>query len=99
MIFGDWSVWFHENVLKMPQFNRKYPSGAEKNKEIVRKQKVDEKCKGLLAGADPGGAIVTIAPPKTYISNFVHHDILQFGKQHSRYKTILPSTVLSQQCC
>ena len=36
------------NFLKMPQFNRKYPSGAEKNKEKVRKHKVDEKCKGLL---------------------------------------------------
>jgi len=49
---------------------------------------VDDKCKGLLAGV--------IAPPKTYISNFV---ISQFGKQYSRYKTILPSTDLSQQCC
>jgi len=27
------------NFLKMPQFNRKYPSGAEKNKEKVRKHK------------------------------------------------------------
>ena len=36
------------NLLNMPQFNRKYPSGAEKNKEKVRKHKVDEKCKGLL---------------------------------------------------
>ena len=24
------------NFLNMPQFNRKYPSGAEKNKEKVR---------------------------------------------------------------
>jgi len=30
MIFRDWSVCFFENVLKLPQFNRKYPSGAEK---------------------------------------------------------------------
>ena len=30
---------------------------------------------------------------------FIHHDCTQFGKQHSRYKAILPSTVLSQQCC
>jgi len=33
----------------MPHFNRKYPSGAEKIKEKVRKHiKVDEKCKGVL---------------------------------------------------
>jgi len=29
MIFTDWSVWFIDNFLKMPQLNRKYPSGAE----------------------------------------------------------------------
>jgi len=29
--------------MKMPQFNRKYPSGAAK-----RRKKADEKCKGLL---------------------------------------------------
>jgi len=38
-------------------------------------------------------------PSKTYESNFIHHDFLQFGKPHSRYKAILSSTVLSQQCC
>jgi len=38
-------------------------------------------------------------PPKTYRSNFFHHDFVQFGKQHSRYKAILTSTGLSQQCC
>ena len=27
------------NFLTMPQFNRKYPSGAEKKKEKVRKHK------------------------------------------------------------
>ena len=27
------------NFWNMPQFNRKYPSGAEKNKEKVRKNK------------------------------------------------------------
>jgi len=36
MIFRDWSVWFRE-FLKISKFNRKYPSGAEKNKEKVRK--------------------------------------------------------------
>jgi len=45
-----------------------------------------------------GGAIGAISPPKTYGSYFVHHDFVQFGKQHSRYKTILPSIDLSQQC-
>jgi len=30
----------------------------------------------------------TIATPKTYKSNFIHHDFVQFGKQHSRYTAI-----------
>ena len=54
--------------------------------------------KASWQGQIQGEAIVAIAPPKTYMSNYVNHDILQFGKQHSRYKTILPSTDLSQQC-
>ena len=37
--------------------------------------------------------------PKTYENNFFHHDFVQFGKQHSRYKSILTSIVLSQQYC
>jgi len=32
-------------------------------------------------------------------SIFIHPNFLQFGKQHSRYKPILSSFVLSQQCC
>jgi len=44
-------------------------------------------------------AIGAIAPPKTYESKFVHHDFVQFGKQHSEFKAILSSIVLSQQCC
>ena len=48
------------------------------------------------AGADPGGGDRL---PKTYESNFIHHDFVQFRKKHSRYKAILPSIVLSQQCC
>jgi len=44
-------------------------------------------------------AIGAIAPPpKNYESNFIHHDFLQFGKQHLRYKAIVPSTVFSQRC-
>jgi len=39
------------------------------------------------------------SPPKTCESNFIHHNFLQSGKQHSRCKAILPSIVLSQQCC
>jgi len=45
------------------------------------------------------GGIGAIAPPKTYESNFIHNDFVQFRKKHSRYKAILPSIVLSQQCC
>jgi len=40
-----------------------------------------------------------IVPPKTCESNFIHHNVLQSGKQHSRYKAKLSSIVLSQQCC
>jgi len=46
-----------------------------------------------------GGAIGAIATLKTYASDFVHHDFVQLGKQHSRYKAIFSSFVLSQQCC
>ena len=48
------------------------------------------------AGADPRGEI---APIKSYESSVFHHAFVQFVKQHSRYKAILPATVLSQQCC
>jgi len=51
------------------------------------------------SGTDSWGTIGEIAPPKTYESNFIRHDFVQFGKQHSRYKAISPSIVLSQQCC
>ena len=37
--------------------------------------------------------------PKTYKSNFSHHDFVQVRKQHSRYKAILSPIVLLQQCC
>jgi len=37
--------------------------------------------------------------PQTYESNFIHHDFVQFGKQHWRSKAILPFIGLSQQCC
>ena len=50
-------------------------------------------------GADPGGIGAIALPPKTYESNFIHNDFVQFRKKHSRYKAIFPSTVLSQQCC
>jgi len=38
-------------------------------------------------------------PPETYEGNFIHHAFVQFGKQHLRCKVIVPSIVLSQQCC
>ena len=47
------------------------------------------------AGADPGGAIAPLKPTKITI----HHDFLQFGKQHSRHKAVLSSILLSQHCC
>ena len=45
------------------------------------------------------GAIAPIVPPKTYETNFIHDDFLQFGKQHSRHKAFSSSPVLSQKCC
>ena len=50
-------------------------------------------------GADPGEEIGAISAPKTHESNFFHHNCEQFGKQHSWYRVILPSIVLSQQRC
>jgi len=50
-------------------------------------------------GRIQGWATGAIASPKTYESIFIHPNFLQFGKQHSRYKPILSSIVLSQQCC
>jgi len=49
--------------------------------------------------ADPGGVFGAIAPHKTYKSNFIHHNFAKFTKQHLRYKAILTSIVMSQQCC
>ena len=46
--------------------------------------------------------IGAVAFPKTFKSNLVHHDFVQFGKQHSRYRVISSSSssiVLSQQFC
>jgi len=53
----------------------------------------------LVTGANPGKAVGAIVPPKTYESKFIHDDFVQFGKQHSRYKAILPPIVLSEKCC
>ena len=50
----------------------------------------------LRAGGDSEGGH---SPPTTYESNLIHHDFVEFGKQHSRYNAILSSIVLSQQCC
>jgi len=50
-------------------------------------------------GTDPGGGAIGAIPPETYERNFIRHDFVQYGKQHSRYKAMLSSIVLSQQCC
>ena len=38
-------------------------------------------------------------PPQNLRKYLFHNEFVQSGKQHSRYKGILPSIVLSQQCC
>jgi len=40
------------------------------------------------SAVNPGGGRA-IVPRKTYESNIFHHDFVQFGKQHSRYKAHL----------
>jgi len=45
------------------------------------------------------GSRGAIAPPKTYESSFIHHNFVQFVKQHTPHKAILPPTVLTQQSC
>ena len=32
LFFRDWSVWFIDNLMKMPHLNRKYPSGTAKRR-------------------------------------------------------------------
>jgi len=44
-----------------------------------------------------GGEAIT--PPKSYESNYIHPDFVQFGKLHSIYEAISLSIVLSQKCC
>ena len=48
------------------------------------------------AGTDPRGERPPLKPKKV---SFFHHDFVEFGRKHSRYKGILPSIVLSPQCC
>ena len=50
-------------------------------------------------GRIQGEEIGAIAPPKIFESNFFHHDFEHFRKQHSLYRAIFLSIVLSQQCC
>ena len=35
----------------------------------------------IVPGADPGGGDWGDRPPKTYESNFIHHNFVHFGKQ------------------
>jgi len=51
-----------------------------------------------LAVADPSGADWGDRSHETYETNFIHHSVAQFGKQHSRHNASLSSVVLSQQC-
>ena len=53
----------------------------------------------MCRGGSRGGRLGGSPPLKTYEINFFHHDFVQFDKQHSQYKAILPSFVWSQQCC
>jgi len=41
----------------------------------------------FIIRSEARGAIGAIVPPKTYESYFIHHEFVQFRKQHSRYKT------------
>jgi len=52
-----------------------------------------------LQVADPVGGNWDNHPPKTYESNFIHHNFVQIGKQHSRFKGILSLTALLHQSC
>jgi len=64
----------------------------------IPQEKLTRQLVGLRRGADPGerfGRSLLLKLMKITI----HHDFLQSGKQHSRYKANLPSIVLSQLCC
>jgi len=67
----------------------------ESSRFVTTEQQSSRRTRGGSKGGD-----WAIAPPKTHESIFIHHNILQFGKQHPRYKPIPSSIVLSQrQCC
>jgi len=66
----------------------------------INESATPDRVQTIQAGSDPrweGGK--EIATPTTVESHFIHHNFLQFGKKHSRYKIISSSTVLSNQCC
>jgi len=58
-----------------------------------------QRCGGNIRKSQGGSRGGGDRPPKAYESNFIHHDFVQFGKQHSRCKIILGSIVLSQRSC
>ena len=59
-------------------------------------RRIDLSC---TSGVDQGIGRLERSPTPPYGSNFIHHNFVQFGKQHSRHKGILLSIILSQQCC
>ena len=91
--------WVRLNGMKYIVFrNLKFTAHQQSGKATKSRSEIikynENKNQGRIKGA-----IGAIDPPKTYESNFIHYDFVQFGKQHSRYKAILPSTVFSPQCC
>ena len=58
---------------------------------------ITSRCAGV--SGNHGRIQGAISPSKSYESNFIRREFVQFWKQHSRYKAILTPNVLSQQCC
>jgi len=78
-------------VLHLRKYERCFSLLCKHVVNILRNCHVVIPCRG----GSRMGAIAPQKPMKVTLFTMV----LQIGKQHSRYKAILSSTVLSQQCC
>jgi len=63
-----------------------------------KEYRLQRQCWASLRGRSRWG-IGGDLPRETYKSSYLHYDFVQFVKQHSQCKAILPSMPLSQQCC
>jgi len=99
-LFAQSTPKFGKVTVARYEFGKKNCLTLKINQNTFLKQStLKRQARALMQVRIQGGGDWGDAPLKTFESNFIHHDILQFEEQHLRYKTILPSIVLSQNCC